>query len=364
MKREEARLEAEDDPLGRMSTSPNALHLKTYTAGEDRSRLAAVARELGLQQARDPRPQVRKRTPFLLRNDWATIVWNTATEDARIRSVYTWNERVEDDDSFFISKEWNDEEELVATAEPAELEAHGGGGGTLSAAVLGIIKAMVGPAILYLPHGFAKAGYLVAIPLLILCTSMYLYSASCLLDAWKLQKELTTDPGLPNDESTLLRKRRKRHLPLSYPELAYRALGMRGETLVKFGIGFMQSGVCLSYFIFAPQNLHTSVQTLTGINISPSVWLILVVLIQVPLSWLRDIRKLTPTNLIANTLILYGLTICLLFAFYEATTPAESKGIPSHSRWSELRSHFDNLAPYTDAWYLFIGTSVRYACFQ
>jgi len=32
--------------------SPHATHLKTYTAGEDESRLQQAARELGLQQAR------------------------------------------------------------------------------------------------------------------------------------------------------------------------------------------------------------------------------------------------------------------------------------------------------------------------
>ena len=40
------------------------------------------------------------------------------------------------------------------------IEPHASGiGGDLTSAVLGIIKGMVGPAILYLPHGFAKAGF-------------------------------------------------------------------------------------------------------------------------------------------------------------------------------------------------------------
>ena len=43
---------------------------------------------------------------------------------------------------------------------------------------------------------------------------------------------------------------------------------------------------------------------------------------EVPLSWIRDIRKLTVTNALANCLILYGLITCLAFAFSTAIQPS------------------------------------------
>jgi proton-coupled amino acid transporter len=123
-------------------------------------------------------------------------------------------------------------------------------GGDLPAAVLGIIKGMVGPAILYLPHGFANAGWAVAIPILVLCTILFLGSSACLLDSWKLESTKAKQPNaLPSTSP--------KRVILSYPELAYRALGKRGETMVKIGIALMQSGVCLTYLIFVPQNLKT-----------------------------------------------------------------------------------------------------------
>jgi amino acid permease len=277
---------------------------------------------------------------------------------------------------------------------------------------------MVGPAILYLPHGFASAGYLVALPIMLISTTLFLYSSKCLLDAWKLESTKMNDTG--EGDGLLLfdaaesgggnssmqsrsngnNRARQQEQPkgkgkakpkpkpmaarqmLSYPELAYRALGPRGESLVKAGIALMQSGVCLTYLIFVPQNLHTSVLTLCHVDIPPAYWLVLMVATQVPLSWIRDIRKLTPTNAVANALILYGLITCLAFALQQATTPeaiaiveavdtndddnnsakeqaAQDIATVVVGPLGELGKHLAALEPYNkDSWFLFIGTSV------
>lgn len=67
----------------------------------------------------------------------------------------------------------------------ADPHAHEVSGGTTTAAVFGIIKAMVGPAILYLPHSFADAGYAFAIIALWVCTALYLFTSNRLLSTWK-----------------------------------------------------------------------------------------------------------------------------------------------------------------------------------
>jgi len=225
-------------------------------------------------------------------------------------------------------------------------------GGDLGSAVLGVIKGMVGPAILYLPHGFAKTGYALALPILLLATSLYLYSQRCLLQAWRVESMKAEEPQLLLIvRSTSLSKFTARREVLSFPELAHRAFGLHGETAVKTGIALMQAGICLTYLIFVPHNLHTSIHYLTGHSISPRLLLIVMVGIQIPLSWIQDIRKLAFTNCTANVLILYGLMLCLCFAFHEATGGSENP-------LETVRDRMGQLEPFASEWWLFVGTSV------
>lgn len=236
------------------------------------------------------------------------------------------------------------------------------GRGDLTSAVLAIIKGMVGPAILYLPHGFASAGYLVSLPIMALSTAMFLHSSRCLLDAWKLEshkdKEQEEMP-LHSSPSPEEQEPQQQQAPLSYPELAFRAFGSRGESLIKLGIAAMQSGVCLTYLIFVPHNLQTSIQEMFGVDIAPQYWLILMVLIQIPLSWIRDISHFTITNSVANFLILYGLVTCLGFAMKEATQGDNDTALVN------MKTHLGSLTILEPGWFLFIGTSVRVLlCFE
>eukprot|EP00804_Cyclotella_cryptica_P030984 CCRYP_013572-RE/>CCRYP_013572-RE protein AED:0.26 eAED:0.26 QI:0/0.5/0.33/1/0/0/3/2554/339 len=166
---------------------------------------------------------------------------------------------------------------------------------------------MIGPAILYLPHAFAAAGYAVAIPLLVLSTTMFLWSSHCLLESWRIENEKLSRRSF---------SRRHKKVHLSYPELAYRSFGSRGERLVQIGISMMQSGVCITYLIFVPQNLHTSARLLFGWDVSTNWCLLFMMAVQIPLSWIRDIRKFKTTNLLGNLLIFYGWIACLGFALY------------------------------------------------
>lgn len=200
-------------------------------------------------------------------------------------------------------------------------------------------KLKVGPAILYLPHGFANAGYLLAGPILMISTILFLCSSKCLLDSWKLESS-----------------KEKERTVLSYPELAYRALGPKGETMVKVGISMMQSGICLTYLIFVPQNLQKSCFSVFGLDLPASYFMIVMLVFQIPLSWIRDIRKLTVTNLLANILIMYGLCTCLAFAFSNAILPSEIND--TRDPITEIIFKVEHLEPVNSEWFLFIGTSV------
>lgn len=154
-------------------------------------------------------------------------------------------------------------------------------GGDLKSAVLGIVKGMVGPAILYLPHGFAQAGWAVAVPMLFASTALYLASSASLLECWEIEtrnnKRLMQMEGSGGNtiEMSELRKNARNSPPTSgnsvteefgdeflegslvanageastqahvaasvvttpsYPGLARKAFGKQGQTIVEIGI--------------------------------------------------------------------------------------------------------------------------------
>ena len=189
--------------------------------------------------------------------------------------------------------------ENAVTGGPSSVDPHAHGlGGDLKSAILGIVKGMVGPAILYLPHGFAQAGWVIAVPMLFASTALYLASSASLLECWKVEttnnKRMSERGGDDNNNngsntdtsgtSTIrggeeetnntviemkeLRKSNSHNFSgekfeneyfdggalvaadksstaatatatfttASYPHLAYKAYGPRGETIVKIGI--------------------------------------------------------------------------------------------------------------------------------
>lgn len=348
---EETLLPLENTKYGSAGGHNTAMHMQTYTAGEDSSRLAEMAKEFGLTRQRQARQNVRERAPIPLSKLNAFVyerMLDPGFQDVRMRAIYTSHGDLDSDDEeghrlLGRLPSWKED-----GGEEMDPHAHGMGGDLVSA-VLGIIKGMVGPAILYLPHGFANAGYVCAIPILIFSTVLFLSSSACLLDSWKLESQRALAEAASLEAG---RKRSKRTI-LSYPELAYRALGPTGETIVKIGIAAMQSGVCLTYLIFVPQNLHASTLHLFGVDIPPTYFMTVMLVFQIPMSWIRDIRKLTVTNLLANILILYGLITCLGFALANAVESEEGRG-----PLAEIAYKFTHLEPFNSGWFLFIGTSV------
>ena len=331
----------------------------------------------------------------------------------------------QEDASSTVSEESYDEEEEIP------------GGGTLFAAVFGIIKGTVGPAILYLPKGFLTAGYAVAIVSMVVATCLYIVNAHRLLDCWRCEKSKTyrelqqeeqeqddgrggvrvskelvllhttpsrkpildrlaaqQDGSMHEDEeenfnfnsnnfsgsdnrngngqekdplqSKPLHLNSSQDTPeatieststasttmLTYPELARRAFDSTTViSMVEFGIASMQGGVCLTYLIFVSQNLF---QVFNEV-VSKNTLLWLMVLVECPLCWIQDIRKLTLTNVIASLLIFVGLLLVIALALYEAYQPSTITPEDGTKVWQ------DNLADIpamnTETWFLFVGTS-------
>lgn len=233
-------------------------------------------------------------------------------------------------------------------------------GGSLSAAVFGIIKGTVGPAILYLPRGFRQSGYAVAIPSMLFATQMYIYNAYRLLECWKVEsqrnremaehmKETISYLNMNEDDHTTVPD----YTPvlLTYGELARRGLGPY-SCLVKLGISLFQFGVVVSYCIFVPENLQECFETLTGATLPKTLFLALMLLIEIPMSWMVDIRKLTPCNVVATVLIAFGLVSVLTMALVSGLSVSEDN--------DESIAFVENtktFPAFTDVWFLFVGTS-------
>ena len=360
----------------------------TYVAGDDPSRLKDAAAYLGLDRARRPTGRVREA---------GSLLFDTTLESARMHSVGTLasDERVDEGGTIHLmtltrrrraarpayegggdlmsifekpmeiaegeeeGEEGEEEEyEVVDTVE----------GGSLGAATFGIIKGTIGPAILFLPRGFKMAGWGVAIPALLFSTATYLYSASRLLDCWRIEKRKIerleeikallgdtegnygstddadepkapkgppVDPHLASSDGTML----------TYPELAKRAFG-KYSVFVSAGIAVLQFGVCLTYFIFVPENLVAVTHSLTGKAVPQEAFLIAMIFAEIPFTWIRDIRRLTPTNILASLLIFFGLASCLGIALFKDYGD------------SSLIKEMSQLPPVNhETWFMFIGTA-------
>jgi len=212
---------------------------------------------------------------------------------------------------------------------------------------------------------------------MVFATSMFIFNSYRLLDCWKVEsdknhqvesrlKEVqallqTTGARSRQGEThvqygttTLQQDRYFTAKMLTYPELAKRALGPY-SLVVEVGIALFQFGVCLTYLIFVPDNLYECIYSIFQVRISKLHLLWAMILVEIPLSWIRDIRKLTPTNVIASFLIAFGLCTVLAIAFLQGT---ESIADP---RTGEERLVFmenlSSLKPITESWFLFIGTS-------
>ncbi|GAX18257.1 solute carrier family 36 [Fistulifera solaris] len=359
-------------PLGTIDdidSHPNTPH--SYVAGESEDRLHHVASLWGLAEPRLRRKPVRNwfadsvtmhmhSVGALSRHErldaTGTLHYVTIrrrrrrprAEDLPTPQYETLTDLFQPPAAVVSPIEVSEEEEIVVVVEEEDVIV----GGSLAAAMFGIIKGTVGPAILYLPHGVVQSGYVVAIPSIVLATILYLYSANtCLLECWNIESRKQHEMATAVEELLALVSEERPVAPpkptlLTYPELARRALGPY-SILTVMGIAFFQLGVCLTYLIFVPHNL----MQLTHNSLPREVWVWTMVLGEIPLGWLSDIRSLTCTNILATFLIAYGLVAVLALAIHQ--------GWEQDPDTDERRfvSHWKQLPPVTDAWFLFVGTS-------
>jgi proton-coupled amino acid transporter len=412
------------------NTMHNIKHAATHVSGEEPDRLKSAAMYFGIKNTRAPLKPVRQvasqpsnenssknpHSKSILK--FGSTVWSnvgllfsdSTLEAARMHSVgvMTQEERIAGDGTLHlmsISRRKKGTEptykdlmdlfhqkpleplETVRETEDDEYEEvvlDSVEGGSLTAAIFGIVKGTVGPAVLYLPRGFALSGYAVAIPAMIIATISYLYSATRLLQCWKVESDknralaqkMEELRGLLDPEGAEIESKKQYgstpadlhcaplenagHL-LTYPELARRAFG-KASVLISGGIAAMQFGVCLTYLIFVPQNLFESTRALFGVEIRREIFLAGMLVLEIPLVWIRDIRKLTPFNILATIFIAFGLVSVLFIALFGLDHPATAYQVANEGEMYQLYEEVTHLSAINPTWFLFIGTS--FFCFE
>lgn len=176
--------------------------------------------------------------------------------------------------------------------------------------IFGIIKGVVGPAILYMPHGFKEGGYGFAVPVLWLSWALFSWSMSRLVELWFASRR-------------------------TYAEMMRDAFGPVGLLLLRVFIAVQQCGLAITYFVFIADNLNR----VTGID---SRWLcICQLVVHIPLSCVRDIKSFRYTNIVATVMI----GICILLMVQAAIKDDVQHGNALHL--------FNS-----DRFYEFVGTAV------
>ncbi|KAL1528662.1 hypothetical protein AB1Y20_009999 [Prymnesium parvum] len=166
-----------------------------------------------------------------------------------------------------------------------------------------VIKSYVGPAILYLPHAFNNGGMLASaltIPMLgALVSVTFSGLAQCHISS----------PGFP-----------------TYGDMAQLALGKTGYIAVQTALCVAQLATCTSYYMFVSRNVRDSLELLGCHSFSSQQIIPALVIIFTPMALVKSIRHLAITNIIADLLILGGLSFV---AYYATAVLASNDGEPA-----------------------------------
>ncbi|KAI8352870.1 transmembrane amino acid transporter protein-domain-containing protein [Choanephora cucurbitarum] len=152
-----------------------------------------------------------------------------------------------------------------------------------------LLKAFIGTGVIFLPGSFLSGGLILSIVLMVLLASICCVAFQILVKA-------------------------QQAIGGSYGDVAEHLYGPYLKHLIQFFLCISQVGFVCSYMIFISENIGIVVNTVNNCNspFAPKyyIWIILAVII--PLCWVRKIAKLSPTAIIGDVFIAFGL-ICVLY---------------------------------------------------
>ena len=160
------------------------------------------------------------------------------------------------------------------------------------------IKCMVGPAALYMPHGFADAGLGTSLVIVLMANVLFAAGVLRLLDCWLARA------GQPEsfDAATLA------------ASLGGRWCGY----VVEFCVCSLQLGVVVTYFIFVDETLRDVWKRATDVAPPSMTWIVIaMILLEGPPATVRNLHKLAGANAMGTLLVATSLAVIAAYACVE-----------------------------------------------
>ncbi|KAJ2549120.1 hypothetical protein IWW35_003894 [Coemansia sp. RSA 1878] len=160
-----------------------------------------------------------------------------------------------------------------------------------------LVKSFVGTGVLVLPRAFFNGGLLFSS---ILMSAIAWYALHCMI--------MLSDVYLK--------------VGGSYGDLALKLYGKPLKYCVMVSIVLAQLGFCCAYVIFVATNMQDLWNTLTDCKrqLSTETWILIQLLIYIPLSFVRKIKKFASLSVVGNLFIMIGLSYLLFYDFWSIFT--------------------------------------------
>lgn len=215
----------------------------------------------------------------------------------------------------------SDEESLLQPRRgPKEHERHKA---STFKAVLLLLKSFIGTGVLFLPKAFDNGGWAFSVVCLFVCA---VASFFCFISLISTKEKVGVN---------------------GYGDLGLRLFGPKMKFSILLSIALSQIGFSAAYIVFTATNLKVFCENVLGVkpdSFGLATYIILQTLIFIPLSFTRNITKLSGTTLVADLFILLGL----LYVYYYPSYYIIKHGIATSSM--KLFNKSD--------WSLFVGTAI------
>ncbi|KAJ3082542.1 neutral amino acid transporter, partial [Quaeritorhiza haematococci] len=176
---------------------------------------------------------------------------------------------------------------------PPSVHSSGVRGTSAKKAFFMLMKAFVGTGVLFLPKAFTTGGLALSIILLVVIGYLTLHCMLLLVETSNV-------------------------LGGSYGDIGEYLYGPRLRQLILGSIAVAQMGFCCTYYIFVATNLRDFVMVVSDCAWKFPDWFFILVqlLLYIPLSWVRRIKHFSITSLIADVVILLGLSYIMYYYVY------------------------------------------------
>ena len=186
-----------------------------------------------------------------------------------------------------------------------------------------LLKSFIGTGVLFLPKAFLNGGLLFSIGMLVF---FGIYSYWCYYILVEAKKMANVS---------------------SFGDIGLKLYGPWLKVLILFALGATQIGFAGAYMIFTGKNLAAFIENVFHRKINLAYIMIFQLIIFIPISFIRNVSKLSLPALISNFCIMFGLLIVVIFFF-------------NHWIFDLSFKPMDNIiyGVNSERWPLFIGTVI------